>query len=308
MDIRFEETLPDNIPDWCDVFNSPEFYKIHKTNSTIYISITYKNKLVGVCHFIEIEKGILRSPYRGTYGGLSLNKELSFQNIYDIISHLLKYFKEKKIRSVEIVTEPFSHNLHKSSIILNVFLEKGFSILNHEINHSIIMDEEPLVNKMMRNNKKRFNKCFKEDFQFDEVFTQFDIRNNYKLIKENRESNGHKISMSFDQIMEMNSTFPDNLHFFNVSHNNKLVAASICLKINKDVLYVFYWADKSGYESYSPVVFLASGIYDFAKKSNFKILDVGTSSLNGIPNLGLIAFKENLGFKISPKLTLKLNK
>ncbi len=307
MDIRIEEKLPDIIPDWCDIFNRPEFYKIHKTDASIYISITYKNKLVGVCHFIEIAKGILRSPYKGTYGGLSLDKELSFQNIYDIINQLLNYIKEKKISSVEIVSEPFSHNLHKSSIVLNTFLEKGFSIINHEINHSIIIDETILVNKMMRNNKKRYNKCLKEDFQFKEVFSQFEIQNIYNLIKENRESNGHKISMSFDQIIEMNNVFPTNLHFFSVSQMNKCVAASICLKINSDVLYVFYWADKSGYESYSPVVFLASGLYDFANKSNFKILDVGTSSLDGIPNLGLIKFKENLGFKISPKLTFKIN-
>lgn len=307
MDIRIEEKLPDIVPEWCDIFNRPEFYKIHKTDSSIYISITYKNKLVGVCNFIEIEKGLLKSPYRGTYGGLSLNKELSFQIIYDIISQLLSYIKEKKIKSVEIVSEPFSHNLHKSSIILNLFLEKGFSILNHEINHSITIDDELLVNKMMRNNKKRFNKCVKENFQFDEVFSQFEMKNVYDLIKENRESNGHKISMSFDQIVEMHNIFPDNVYFFSVNQMNKSVAASICLKINNDVLYVFYWADKSGYESYSPVVFLASGIYDFANRNNFKILDVGTSSLNGIPNLGLITFKENLGFKISPKLTFKLN-
>ncbi len=307
MDIRIEEKLPDIIPDWCDIFNRPEFYKIHKTELSIYISVTYKNKLVGVCHFIEIEKGTLKSPYRGTYGGLSLDKELSFQNIYDIVSQLLNYLKGKKIRSVEIVSEPFSHNLHKSSIILNTFLEKGFSIINHEVNHSIIIDEEILVNKMMRNNKKRYNKCLKEDFKFEEVFSQFEIQNIYDLIKENRESNGHKISMSFDQIIEMYNVFPSNLHFFSVSQTGKCVAASICLKINSDVLYVFYWADKSGFESYSPVVFLASGLYEFANKSNFKILDVGTSSLNGIPNLGLIKFKENLGFKISPKLTFKID-
>lgn len=307
MDITIEEKLPDLIPNWCDIFNRPEFYKIHKTDSSFFLSIIYKKKLAGICHFTEIENGFLKSPIRGTFGGISLNKELSFQNIYDIISQLLDYIKEKNITSVEIVSEPISHDLHKSSILLNIFLVKGFYIINHEINHSISIDQEELVDKMMRNNKKRYNKCLKEDFKFEEYFSKSEIQNIYELIKENRESNGHKISMSFDQIIEMYDIFPKNLYFFAVKQMNNYVAASICLKISDDVLYVFYWADKSGYESFSPVVFLASGIYDFAKKSNFKILDIGTSSLNGIPNFGLITFKENLGFKISSKLTLKLN-
>jgi hypothetical protein len=306
MNVIIEEKLPSIVPHWCDIFNHPEFYKIHKTDSSFYLSFLYKNKLVGVCHFIEIENGVLKSPHRGTYGGISLSKELSFQVIYDLIGELLAYLKAKRIKLVEIVAEPFSHNLNKASIVLNVFLEKGFSIVNHEINHSVIIDDELLVNKMMRNNRKRYNKCLKEDFHF-ECSSIAEIVNIYDLISENRESNGHRMSMSINQIIDMYKIFPDNLHFFSVKKLQKYVAASICLKISNDVFYVFYWADKTGYEAYSPVVFLANGIYNFAKGFNYKILDVGTSSLNGIPNQGLIKFKENLGFEISPKLTFKIN-
>jgi hypothetical protein len=306
MNVIIEEKFPVIVPHWCDIFNTPEFYKIHQTDLSFYLSFVYKNRIVGVCHFTEIRNGVVRSPFKGTYGGISLSEELSFEVIYDLIGELLAYLKERGISVVELVSGPFSHNLNKSSVILNVFLAKGFFISNHEINHSITVDEEFLVNKMMRNNRKRYNKCLKENFRF-ECCSISDIEDIYDLIKENRESNGYRMSMSIDAIIDMHKIFPDNLHFFCVKKLHEIVAASICLKLSGDVLYVFYWADRIGYEAFSPVVFLANGIYDFSKEFGFKILDIGTSSLNGIPNQGLIKFKENLGFSISPKLTFTIN-
>ena len=40
---------------------------------------------------------------------------------------------------------------------------------------------------MMRNNKKRLNKCERENFVFEQVFSKPDIEEVYQTIKENRE-------------------------------------------------------------------------------------------------------------------------
>ena len=305
--IELEEALPLEAPDWIDLFNLPDFFELHKIEASLYISIKYKGRLVGVCHFTETGHGNVRSPFKGTYGGISLSSDLSFQSIQESVICVIDYLRKKNFRSVEIVTEPFSHNLHKSSVILSVLLKLGFFIDNYEVNHSIAIDGNSLVSKMMRNNRKRYNKCLNAEYRFDEAYSEKDKHEVYNLIRENRESNGYVISMSFKQILDMDARFVDRLHFFRVFYEEKLVASSVCIKISSDVLYVFYWADKKGYETFSPVVFLASGIYAFAQRSEFKILDIGTSSLMGLPNLGLIGFKENLGFRVSPKLTYKIN-
>jgi lipid II:glycine glycyltransferase (peptidoglycan interpeptide bridge formation enzyme) len=113
--------------------------------------------------------------------------------------------------------------------------------------------------------------------------------------------------MDLPSFMAMADKFTDKIHCFAVysPSSSSMIASSICISINSDVLYVFYWGDVQNDNSYSPITFLASYIYDYAKENLYKVIDVGTSSINSEPIYGLINFKRNLGFKESLKLTLE---
>jgi hypothetical protein len=115
------------------------------------------------------------------------------------------------------------------------------------------------------------------------------------------------MTMDLPGFLEMTRVFPDRIHCFAVFNPSDLsiVAASICISINPDILYVFYWGDALSNLSYSPITLLASKIYDFARENSYSILDVGTSTINNNPNYGLINFKKNMGFEESIKLTLE---
>ena len=303
MNIVVVNSIPTDVPDWCDFFNLPNFYNLHKTSASIFLCFKLEDKLIGLCHFTETESGTYRSPYRGTYGNINFKHDLDLELKYSCVTELLKFLKTIPIKKIEIVSEPFSHNLHNSNSLFNIYLNKGFAVSNQEINHSLMVDEKPLSDKMMRNNKKRLNKCERENFVFEQVFSNDEINQVYKTIQENREAKGYKVSMSLTQIIEMYAIFPNALYFFKVSQNKNCAASAVCIKLNSMVLYVFYWGDIKGYEQYSPVVYLANGIYNFAQQNHFKLIDAGTSSISGEPNFGVTAFKENLGFTISSKLT-----
>lgn len=65
----------------------------------------------------------------------------------------------------------------------------------------------------MRNNKKRLNKCERENFVFEQVFSKPDIEEVYQTIKENREGKGYKVSMTLEQILEMYNVFEERVYF-----------------------------------------------------------------------------------------------
>ena len=83
-----------------------------------------------------------------------------------------------------------------------------------------------------------------------------------------------------------------------------MVASSICIRVSSDVLYVFYWGEIEGFESFSPVSFLAAHIYDYCVERAYQCLDAGTASVDGIPNVGLASYKKKLGFQETLKITL----
>ena len=109
--------------------------------------------------------------------------------------------------------------------------------------------------------------------------------------------------MTYGGIEQMVTTFPDRLVFFGVFAGRDMIASSICIRLSPTVLYVFYWGDLPGWEEYSPVSLLAMTIYDYARRNGYLQLDLGTSTIDGVPNYGLINFKREMGCQESLKLT-----
>ena len=71
-----------------------------------------------------------------------------------------------------------------------------------------------------------------------------------------------------------------------------------------NILYVFYWGEIEGYEKLSPIAFLSQKLIKHAKEKKFKLLDIGTSSVNSNPNIGLLKFKKSIGCISCNKLYL----
>lgn len=111
------------------------------------------------------------------------------------------------------------------------------------------------------------------------------------------------MTMSLEQLTEHFQKFPDNFQVFAVYDTQILMAIGVTIKINQDILYTFYLADNEDYLKISPTIFLLSGIYEYAQKGNYKILDLGIATDKGVLNEGLARFKRSLGGKLSEKKT-----
>jgi hypothetical protein len=290
-----------------DIFHTPAFYALHQNEKSLFFSFLSENKVLGTIHLTEVEEGIFQSPFRGTYSGFSFSENCTYIEMESCVTALISHLQNSfGAHHIIIKNAPFAHDIHRNTLIFNILLNKNFKISQQEVNHTLEIDEQSLVEKMKRNNKKRFNKCERNGFVFQQLDTEEGFEKAYQVIVENRESKGYAVSMTFAQLMEMKAVFPNDIYFFQATFEEKIAASSVCIRLNSKILYVFYWGDKPGFEEYSPVVFLANGIYQFAQNNHFTILDAGTSSLNGILNQGVATFKEGLGFSSSLKLTYDL--
>lgn len=307
MIILASETIPDQSVDWLHLFHLPTFYNLHKTNTSVFLTFLLEEKTIGIAQFDCASNDVFQSPIRGSFGGLQFIEGTSLSLKNECIVALDQFIVEKKIKQSIIISAPFAYGEHEASSVFNCYLNNGYEILNHDVNHSLIVDEVPMFDKMKRNNKKRLKKCNRDGFTFNQVSESNDYKDVYDVIAKNRKSKGYFISMSFDQVMEMAELFPDRVFFFNNKCNDEIVSASICMKISDSVLYVVYWGDLPGNEKYSPISHLANGIYEFAHQNSYNLIDAGTSSIDGQPNYGVATFKENLGFTSSLKLTYSKN-
>jgi hypothetical protein len=289
------------------IFNEPAYFRLHSSSPRdVYAQLVRRSdtKVYATIAFTEVSAHEYSSPKRGTFGGLSLNEVLEYDAIESFINTLLTWLASQGARSVRLRTAPASHDLPAFSTMLNVLSRSGFTLTTQELNYDLRVDERAFVDRIDYGNVKRLRKATREGF-FSERVGQELCDSVYSVIEQNRARLGVKVSMSAAQLHQMVELFPEKLHFFAAyqhADRKQMVAASVCIALTESIFYVFYWGDIVGMGTHSPVVLLASTIYEYCQQNGFKVLDAGISTLHGEPNYGLMRFKRNLGFEASAKL------
>lgn len=289
---------------WCDIFNTESYFQLHQSGRDQFFSLVSgpQGDVQAVVHFSEVEPGVFRSPARGTYAGIDL-KTTTYAPLIQFLDDVELHLRDAGARKVIISTAPFVHDPQKSAWLFQNLSERRYGVELSQLNYSVLIDDVDLVDKMKHNNRKRFRKCEREGFVFAERDNE-DAREVYDVIARNRAHRGYPISMSFEEVWRMVETFPGAVSFYGVNHGEELVASAVCMRLNPRVLYTLYWGDIPGYSRYSPVAFLAAGVYASAREKGFRLMDTGTvPSIRSGPAAGLIKFKENLGCRATLKLT-----
>lgn len=289
---------------WCDIFNTESYFRIHADNRDRFFRLVAgeDDRVHAVAHFSEVEPGLFRSPARGTYAGIDLETP-TYGPLVRFIQDIEDHLREAGATRVTLSTAPFAHDPQKSAWLFQNLSERGYVVELSQLNYSVPIDEVDLLAKMRHNNRKRYRKCAREGFVFSERGND-GAREVYDVIARNRAHRGYPISMSFDEVWRMVEAFPGAVFFYGVEHEGETVAAAVCIRLNRRVLYTLYWGDVPGYARHSPVAFLAAGVYASARERGFRLMDTGTvPSMQSGPAEGLIRFKENLGCRATLKLT-----
>jgi hypothetical protein len=179
-------------------------------------------------------------------------------------------------------------------LITSALVSQGYEITLTEPGACIVIDETPLANKMAKDKLSRLKKCEKAGLSFREVSLD-KLEDVYLFIESCRSQQERKLSMTLPELTQTVAMLPESFFLVGVYHNQKLIAASICIHINTIIIYTFYSAHDPQYNDLSPQVFLLSKLYDWCATQKIGLLDLGTSALDGQPNMPLLDFKLRMG-------------
>lgn len=305
---RVEEGIENGLSEF-DIFNRPEYYSIHAGDNDIYLRMVRQSdkKSLAVAHFAQMEDGLWSSPRRATYGGFDFFQPDYFL-LNDFVGRSLDVLRDRGANAIRITTAPSNHRPEYTSMLTDILIQKGFRISDTVMNYAINVDGRRFENILARNNRKRLNQCQEAKFSFEEEKEEAGQLKVYNAIKKNRESKGYFFSMTWEEVLQMRDTFRNQVLFFSAKDKSEIIAGSIVLRLNSNVLYVLFWGELPGYQNFSPVVLLADGIYDFARTDGYGIIDLGTTPrIDDKPAVGLMKFKSRLGAAEGVKLTFELD-
>jgi hypothetical protein len=292
-----------------DLFNTEAYARLHMAR---FDGIGVRSEHVragrdtpdGVFHAMQIRPGLFVSPGRGSYGGFDVSSDMDEAERAHFIAATEARLRSAGAQQVELVLPPFCYAPQSGPRGLAVLCRLGYRVMRQELNQAVVVTEASLAERGNYENRKRLKKAGRAALSVRQLdASEYQVA--YTAILENRLKKGRSLSMSWEEVQAMIAAFPQQMFVFGAELDGRIIAAAICLAVSRRVLYVYAWGECSGVEPISPVSSIAAHVYMFAQKHGFALLDLGTSSVDGIINPGLVRFKQSLGATPSLKLWLR---
>ena len=287
------------------LFNSPQNLTIQSLDGwhSLHLLRTEKKTARARVHF-HLEDKVALSPLKNPFGAYEFANTVEPKELFDFIRWVEVKLVEKGAKKIELKTFPALYNASASAILLTFLTNLGYRIKNAELSACIDVNPNSLYQTMSSYEKRKSGQIKRSNLRFATVPVG-KIREVFDFISSCREERKQSLSMTYGQMKTVCDHFPDKFCLFGVYDNSALAAASISILVSDSVLYNFYSAHAKQYDYLSPVVRLMEGMYEYCQGQKIRLIDLGTSALQGRPNFTLLDFKLNLGAIPTQKLTFE---
>jgi len=258
-------------------------------------------KVFARIHF-NFQSGVAQSALRAPFGSVEVFKKVGEGQIKNFLSQVEAESARLKIRHIVIRNFPDLYNERAAHHLHSVLINLNFK-LTEEVSSIIQVDGELFEKKIKASERQKLKKTAGL-FDFEQLEIH-DLKRVYSFISQCRHERAQSLSMTLRDLQKTISVFPDRFFLFRVGTESEIVAAAIVIRVSNEVLYTFYYAHAQKYNRLSPVVYLISGIYDFATHHKYKMIDLGTSMIKHSINRSLLHFKKSIGGITSKKFTFQ---
>jgi len=285
------------------LFHHPEHLLLQSKDgwSSYAIADSSESIIDAIIHF-HIHEGVALSPLRAPFGSMVFSKELPVETIKDFFDFIEADFRKKGIYRILIKNYPDAYFSNQSVILKSLLPQYGF--LNDTDQSAVISISEKLFDDILHKSaRKRLKKCNNANLTVRKL-PHTKLVDTHSFLKKCREDKGYTLSMSRSEMERTIEVFPDNFYVFAVFANDEeMIAANISILVNRRLLYNFYHDHIKSADYLSPVILLNKCMYEFCQHEGIEVLDLGTSSVEGVINQSLLDFKIRLGAVTSPKAT-----
>lgn len=238
-----------------------------------------------------VKDDILKSPFSAPFGGFHFRNQYQYVSEFDtFISELIEYAQSHQLVKIEITLPPDIYHQNFNAKTINSLIRLGFIPSLPAITNWVNLNK---FNNTFtqRDSRTYLNQAIRNGLNFNLVVEEKDKREVFETVKNNRERFGRPIFMTYEDIIATTCLWP--VDFFSVDNNNgAIVAGAVFYRAHPSISYAVFWGDNENGRAIRAMDFLSFSLWDYYKKLGYDYIDLGTSTEDGIPNNGLLRFKE----------------
>lgn len=253
------------------------------------VRIVYSENGIGKLPIVLIAKSI-EVGYIGPYGGVWPGNVIEdCETNWKVVLNLSRGSNSTPIK---VRLPPLSH-FHELSKNNREIIEKfGFRKKYADINSTLDVTDK-FENNFNRNRKRDLSKAAKLELKFVE---SHNMKETFLLIQKNRLQKKLSMSIKLEKLLNNYEKFRGIYSLFGVKYRDDLICSAIVMNVCENLRYVHMWGnDKAIPQSGPGMTLLSHGILQNSLGAKYKKVCLGVSSLNGVPDEGLLQFKNSLG-------------
>lgn len=286
-----------------NVFGTSDFLQLNAHKAENVMAFT-ADRRIGVT--MGVADGVWRAPWSAPYLTVSLGTGAEGKTLLDTAALFGRELRDLLTADtpVRLTAPPVIYDSPE-----NAFFE-GFG----RPGDTIITDTSFYINLKESEGESTWNKSARRNLKKAvtaglRLIKVDDFEACYNLISTHHAALGYKMAMSADEVRRTARIVP--VDFWMVFDGNVPLAAMYCYRVRHNTVQVISSGDTPAGRSVGAAVFLERGIIDYYRRELVErqgiedaLLDHGPTSVMGVQNEGLAAFKTSFGCKMSPKLTL----
>lgn len=233
------------------------------------------------------------SPYSAPFGGFACAKGVAIDEIDEAVK-ALPAFVAAAHKKLHVTLAPVFYSQTFLTKCVSSMFRAGFALDYADLNYAFdFTDAKPYEKRLWNMAKRNLKQASARPYELREETTPEGIAVCYDVIRQNREHKGYPLKMSLKAFEKTSSIVP--IRYYTLYLDGTPVATAIVYHVSSEIFQLIYWGDAPGFEESRPMNVLASKMFEHFKALGADYLDIGPSSEDGVPNVGLCAFKESVG-------------
>lgn len=289
------------------IYSSGDFTNLNKEKAEQVFYLVFKDSKFRLGLIGGVKNGSFFSPFSAPFGALVyLRDDIQISMIESAIQLMLIWARDKNIKSINLTLPPTFYNETFISKQMNSLFTNKFVVSEIDLDYSYHLSgfNADYPSTIWPNARNKLKNALKYNLSFLKCTNNIQKEAAYDIIKANRQSRGYPLKLSWNQIEDTICII--NADFFLVkSGDGNGIGSAIVFHSGTDIVQVIYWGDLPEYAHMKTMNFLSFCIFNYYREQGIKIIDLGPSTDNSLPNYGLCEFKESIGCKVSSKLTFK---
>lgn len=262
-----------------------------KVDKLVYLVNNRDKSIIGLAG--GIKNGKLLSPFSAPFGGFHYrNEKIHYSKVYEFVNDLKCYVQNNNIKKIELILPPDFYCHSNNAKTINALLRSHYIMLTPDI--TSLGNLENFAGQFSdRKSRKCYRQALDHGLLFAEAKNLSEKKIAYNIVKENRAWLNREVSVPFNEIMNTSKLWP--VDFFIVTNDQEeKLAAAIFYRGHHEIVQAVWWGDTKTGRQLRAMDFMCNKLWSYYKELGYKYIDVGISTEEGIPNDGLLRFKETL--------------